>query len=141
MYRPPLPPEPRLTGAGGAMRQIRTSKPNLLWLQGPGPTDFWTWTDETGAVQEHELTFFNRTVVWRAGQILTGLSHDGYEAGVLGRSGQLDFDTRLDPLTLSASLIVLGSIPASLRSAALDAFARAIQDALSRSAPASSGAR
>jgi hypothetical protein len=133
MYRPPLPPEPRLRASGGAMRLIRTTKPHLAWLQGPGPSDLWTWTDENGEVKEQELTFFGRTVVWRQGLILTGLSHESDAAGVFGRSGQLDFDSRPDAHTLAAALQILEAIPPAIRTPAIQVFQESLVAA--RSAP------
>ena len=48
LYRPPLPRETRLAKAGEKMRQIRTSKPRVTWIQGPGPSDLFTLRDDAG---------------------------------------------------------------------------------------------
>lgn len=129
-YRPPIPSDGRLLQAGSGMRQIRTSKPDLLWLQGPGPVDFWTWTDPAGAIREQELTFFGRTIVRRNETLMTGLCHEGAGPMSGGRMGLLDFDRDLDGETLAAGDRILGAIPNCEEPAVAD-LTRVVRDALS----------
>jgi hypothetical protein len=102
------------------MRRIRTSKPDVAWLQGPGPTDLWTWVDDAGVIKEQELTFFGRTVVWKNGALMTGLCHEGAGAAYLGETGLLDFDSKLDGEALSAAYLVLDAIVEPSRTDAVD---------------------
>ena len=112
------------------MRRIRTSKPGVVWLQGPGPCDLWTYSDESEAVQAHELTFFGRTVVWREGRLLTGLCHEGVAASYTGSTGLLDFDRAVDPETLEGADRLLESIPEAVHTPATRSFRGAIRAAL-----------
>lgn len=124
MYRPPIPADPRLKAAGAGMRRIRTSRPDVSWLQGPGPCDLWTWHDDQGAIKEQELTFFGRTLVVRHGKLHSGLSHEG--GGVMGKTGLLDFDTNLDADTLLAAYKVLSEIPPAARSPDVESLVRSL---------------
>lgn len=130
LYRPPLPPKARLERAGAQLRRIRTSKPGMVWLQAPGPCDFMTYTDESGATAEQELAFFNHTVVRRGDHLYTGLSHEGGRASVYGRTGLLDFDRQLDPVTLEAAVTLLSEVREAVRTPSLEAFLAAIRAAL-----------
>lgn len=107
------------------MRRIRTSKANVTWLQGPGPTDLWTWSEGSGAKQE--LTFFGRTVVLESGSMMTGLCHEGGGAAYLGKTGLIAIDTRLDLETLSAAYLVLASIPEHVRTLGSEEIRAAIR--------------
>jgi hypothetical protein len=111
LYRPPLPKEARLAKAGQAMRPIRTSKPHVTWIQGPGPSDLFTLRTPEGELAEQELTFFGRTVVVRERALMTGLCHEGGIAAYMGKTGLLDFDTKLSGETLQAALVLLGNVP------------------------------
>jgi hypothetical protein len=133
MYRPPLPAEARLSDAGRGMRRIRTSKPNVSWLQGPGPCDLWTWREDSGVILEQELTFFGRTVVLKNHQLVTGLCHEG-AGGYVGRMGVLHFDSKVDVDTLKAAAIVLEHIAQEARADGVDHLAAAIRDALAPAA-------
>lgn len=137
IYRPPMPPSERLERAGAQMRRIRTSKPGVTWLQGPGPCDFWTYKDEAGAIMEQELTFFGHTVVKRGEKLHTGLCHEGVSASVLGKTGLLDFDRALDPVTLGGAAMVLDRVPDRFRSENVERFLEAIKNALDGKAVAS----
>jgi hypothetical protein len=139
MYRPPIPSKARLEAAGGAMRLIRTSKPDVSWIQGPGPADLWTWTETDGAIKEQELTFFGRTVLKRSGQLLTGLCHEGQTGAYHGKTGLIDFDARLDADTLSAAAILIDAIPVQVRGPAVEVLREAIRASLSGLGPANSG--
>jgi hypothetical protein len=130
MYRPPIPNERGLRAAGEAMRQIKTSKPDVSWIQGPGPTDLWTWIDEMGAIKEQELTFFGRTVLLRKDQVVTGLCHEGQTGAYHGKTGLIDFDTKVDSDTLTAASIVLAAIPERTRNFAVEHLFAAVQVAL-----------
>lgn len=115
--------------AGAGMRKIRSSRPDVVWIQGPGPCDLFTWLNGQGGVKEQELTFFGRTIVWKTGKLLTGLCHEA-GAGVLGESGLLDYDSVHDPLTLNAGKMILATMPESARSELSAHLAKAIDDAL-----------
>jgi hypothetical protein len=112
LYRPPLPKETRLAKAGEKMRAIKTTRPGVTWLQGPGPSDLFTLHGEGDRIEEQELTFFGRTVVInKDGGLATGLCHEGPSAGYMGKTGLLDFDTKLNPETLEGALVLLSHIP------------------------------
>lgn len=130
MYRPPVPSDARLVAAGSALRQIKTSKPDVTWLQGPGPTDLFTWTEENGAIKEQELTFFGRTVLARAESMTTGLCDEGGRGAYPGKTGLITFDTKLDGDTLAAAYIVLDAVPAAAKSEAVDHLKARIARAL-----------
>ena len=110
------------------MRQIRTSKPLVSWIQGPGPSDLFTLHLESGAIEEQELTFFGRTVVAKTESLVTGLCHEGGIAAYMGKTGLLDFDTKQNGETLQAALVLLGNIPIQLPD--VDAIAARIEKAL-----------
>jgi hypothetical protein len=111
------------------MRQIRTSKPKVTWFQGPGPSDLFSLHDDADAIEEQELTFFGRTVVARKDQLLTGLCHEGGVATYMGKTGLLDFDTKLNGETLQAALVLLGHVP--VQHPDVEAMAVRIERALS----------
>ncbi len=111
------------------MRRIRTSKPDVAWIQGPGPCDLFTWLNDQGGVKEQELTFFGRTIVWKGGKLLTGLCHEA-GAGVLGKTGLLDYDSVSDQLTLHAGKLILEAMPEATKSELTGHLARAIDEAL-----------
>ncbi len=113
LYRPPLPRETKLAKAGEKMRPIRTSKPRVTWIQGPGPSDLFTLHGEDGAVEQQELTFFGRTVVLKSDDLMTGLCHEGGVAAYMGKTGLLDFDSQVNGETLQAALVLLGHVPVS----------------------------
>jgi hypothetical protein len=123
-----MPRDTRLSKAGEKMRQIRTSKPKVTWFQGPGPSDLFTLHDDAGAIEEQELTFFGRTVLAKKEQLLTGLCHEGGVATYMGKTGLLDFDSKLNAETLQAALVLLQSIP--VKHSDLDAMIRRINDAV-----------
>ncbi len=112
---PPLPSEERLSALGARMRRIRSRRPQVSWLQGPGPVDLWTWVDDAQRVVEQEFTFCGRTVVFRRGQLLTGRCLEGSEASDAGRDNLLDFDLEPDPETLAAARTLAHAIPAEAR--------------------------
>jgi hypothetical protein len=112
------------------MRRIRTSKPGVTWLQGPGPCDFWTYSDSDGAILEQELTFFGHTVVKRGDELHTGLCHEGVAASVMGKTGLLDLDRVLDPITLGGAVTVLDRVPDRFRSDGVERFIAAVRAAL-----------
>jgi len=112
------------------MRRIRSSRPDVSWLQGPGPCDLWTWVDERGAIKEQELTFFGRTVVSKGGKLATGLCRDD-GAGVLGKTGLLDFDTNLDVEAVLAAYKILVAIPEAARTPAVAELSSTIAAELS----------
>jgi hypothetical protein len=107
------------------MRKIRSSRPDVSWLQGPGPCDLWTWLDDQGAIKEQELTFFGRTVVVKNGQLHTGLCHES-GSGVMGKTGLLDFDTNTDTETLIAGYKILNAIPEAARAGAAEGLEKVI---------------
>lgn len=115
LFRPPLPPAARLSRAGAQMRRIRTAKPGVVWLQSPGPCDLWTLHGEDGQPTEQELSFFNRTVVVKDGQLYTGLAHEGVAASVYGRTALLDFDRQLDVTTLEGARTLLADVREAVR--------------------------
>src|SRR5687767_8164332 len=110
------------------MRQIRTSKPLVTWLQAPGPSDLFTLHLENGAIEEQELTFFGRTVVAKSESLVTGLCHEGGIAAYMGKTGLLDFDSKQNGETLQAALVLLGHVPFSHPDA--DALALRIEKAV-----------
>lgn len=126
LFRPPLPPAARLSRAGAQMRRIRTSKPGVVWLQAPGPCDLWTLNDEDGAPKEQELSFFNRTVVLKDGQLYTGLAHEGVAASVYGRTALLDFDRQLDIMTLEGAQALLSDVREAVRTPGVEHLLAAI---------------
>jgi hypothetical protein len=130
MYRPPVPSDARLVAAGAAMRQIRTSKPEMSWLQGPGPTDLFTWVGESGEIKEQELTFFGRSVLARGGSMTTGLCDEGGRGAYQGKTGILSFDTKIDADTLAAAYIVLDAMKPALQPGPVEVLKRKIADAL-----------
>jgi hypothetical protein len=130
MYRPPVPSTLRLIQAGGAMRQIRTAKPDVTWLQGPGPTDLFTWTGPDGQIIEQELTYFGRSVVARGETITTGLCDEGGRGSYQGKTGLLSFDTKHDRETLTAAFVVLDAFPEALKTAAVEALKEKIVAAI-----------
>jgi hypothetical protein len=140
MYRPPVPSEARLVAAGKGMRKIRTAKPGVTWLQGH-PADLWSWAEPSGAIKEQELTFFGRTIVRRNDDLMTGLCHEGGSASYLGKTGLLDFDSKIDGDTLVAAYLLLRAIPERARSEAVAELERAVAKALAdlgRALPAAS---
>jgi hypothetical protein len=116
MYRPPVPSDARLVTAAHAVRRIKTSKRDVTWLQGPGPTDLFTWIEENGAIKEQELTFFGRTILARGESMTTGLCDEGGRGAYQGKTGLITFDTKLDGDTLAAAYIILDALPDATKS-------------------------
>lgn len=111
------------------MRRIRSSKPGVSWLQGPGATDLWTWLSDTGEIEEQELTFFGRTVVFRNQNLMTGLSDERGDA-YFGKTGLLAFDRLLDRDTLRAAYVILTKIPPAQQDAHVSRLLEMISQAL-----------
>jgi hypothetical protein len=95
------------------MRWIRSGRPSLAWLQGPGPSDLWIWTDETGA-QTLELSFYGRTIVSRPGSLQTGLHHHAESSPYARETGLVELDPSLREDTLRAGLALLESLAAGV---------------------------
>jgi hypothetical protein len=110
------------------MRLIKTSKPKVTWFQGPGPSDLFTLHADDDAIAEQELTFFGRTVVVKSGDLTTGLCHEGGVATYMGKTGLLDFDSKLNGETLQAALVLLGHVP--VEHPDLEAIATRIEKAI-----------
>lgn len=113
------------------MRRIRSSRVNLDWLQGPGPTDLWIWLSVDGpGVDLVELTFFGRFVMLRAGVLNTGRCEQGTGSPYAQETGLLEADQAPDPLTLRAAELVLDAIPADLRSQTIEALLAEVRAAI-----------
>ena len=111
------------------MRRIRSREAQVLWLQGPGPCDLWTWL-EGDQLREQELTFFGLTVVHKPSGLRTGVCHEGDASADMDQAGLLDFDTSPKEETLRAAHVLLAAVPKQARHPQLQQLQLEIERAL-----------
>jgi hypothetical protein len=127
---PRVPSDETLLKTGASMRRIRSSRVNLDWLQGPGPTDLWVWHEVDGEqVDLVELTFFGRTVIYRGANLSTGRCEQGSGSPYAQETGLLEMDAVHDPVTLAAAETLLSALPAELSGSAVRGLLDAIRTA------------
>lgn len=119
-----------LAHTGAQMRRIKSQKEGLIWLQGPGPSDLWTWFED-GELKAQELTFLGLTVVHQNDRLRTGVCDEDPHSADMDQLGLLDFDPSPKGETLRAALALLKAIPASQRHRELDQLERTIALAIS----------
>lgn len=118
---PRVPSDEQLQKTGSAMRRIRSSRVNLDWLQGPGPTDLWIWHNVDGeAVDLIELTFFGRCVLLKGADLSTGRCEQGTGSPYAQETGLLELDGVHDTTTLRLAELVLDALPPDLLSPAIE---------------------
>lgn len=115
------------------MRRIRSSRVNLDWLQGPGPTDLWIWREiDADRADLVELTFHGRSVILRGEALSTGRCEHGTGSPYAQELGLLEMDPVLDPVTLAAAETLLGALPAEIRNPTVETLIHAIREARER---------
>lgn len=130
---PRVPSEEQLARTGAAMRRIRSSRVNLDWLQGPGPTDLWIWREiDADRADLVELTFHGRSVILRGEALSTGRCEHGTGSPYAQELGLLEMDPVLDPVTLAAAETLLGALPAEIRNPTVETLIHAIREARER---------
>jgi hypothetical protein len=124
--RPPTGAE--LSRTGAALRRIRTSRVDLDWVQGPGPTDIWIWQADGG---DHvEMSFFGRCVLHRSAGLSTGLLREGGGTPYAEDAGLIELENELSRATLAAALGILLAAPADVTSPPIVRLIAALRAAL-----------
>lgn len=117
-----------LARTGGLLRRIRTSRVDLDWIQGPGPTDVWIWQSDG---REHiEMSFVGRSVLLRSGHLSTGVLREGGGTPYAEDAGLIELELHHNLATLRAAFGILNAAPEEVKSPAILAFLGALQAAI-----------
>jgi hypothetical protein len=126
---PSVPTGSRLQLTGDQMRWVRSGRPNLAWLQGPGPSDLWVWTEPVG--RTIELSFYGRTVLLRPSGVQTGICNHAESSPYARETGLVEFDLAPRRETLLAAIQLLEALPERIQNDVTQDFLGALRGALS----------
>jgi len=122
-----LPSDAELTRYGAQIRRIRTSRAEVDWMQGPGPTDLWIWYGTDGEVSHVELGFASRIVRLTAGVLATGRSQEAVGSSY-AQTDLVELDPALDPDTVRAARCIVDAVPNEVRNGPIIDLVKALSE-------------